>query len=314
MRANPGFDWILLTDDHTPYDFPANLTVKYYTLSELAARFQSCFDFPISLSSIRKICDYRPAFGDIFREELNGYDYWGYCDMDEFFGDLAAYLTPDYLSRYDKLFCYGHMTILRNSEQMRTLYRHPVPANFPLRPDYLYRDYREVYAGAPDGCVYEENGMLLLCESAGVRSCYDHLFADVIPYRSRFRSVNWDPRDNSSRAESPRDFVVLWDEGRVFLIGEEGGALVRREVLYAHLQKRPLSMRRFDPACRRFLIYPNRVHSLREGEDTSAAVRAALRRTNARALLHIDEGRRSLQGKAFLWRHRFRKYILRRPD
>ena len=63
-----------------------------------------CFDFAITLHTPYKLCDYKPAYGEIFAPELSGYDFWGYGDMDLVFGDLRAYFTEDKLRKYDKFY------------------------------------------------------------------------------------------------------------------------------------------------------------------------------------------------------------------
>ena len=81
------------------------------------------YSFEISLNSPYKLCDFRPAYGDIFQEELQDYDFWGYCDTDLIFGDICKYLTTNILKEYDKIFEYGHLTIFKNNNRMRNLYK-----------------------------------------------------------------------------------------------------------------------------------------------------------------------------------------------
>ena len=38
---------------------------------DLAKRIRDFFDFEVSLEQPYKLCDFRPAFGDIFAEELD---------------------------------------------------------------------------------------------------------------------------------------------------------------------------------------------------------------------------------------------------
>src|SRR5947207_1808436 len=33
-------------------------------------------------------CDFRPVYGDLFLDRYDGYDWWGWCDLDMLFGDL----------------------------------------------------------------------------------------------------------------------------------------------------------------------------------------------------------------------------------
>ena len=80
--ANETIDWILLTDDRTVYNYPNNVKVHYCTYDSIKERIQNNFDFPIVISKAWKLCDFRPAYGEIFSDELKTYDYWGHCDMD----------------------------------------------------------------------------------------------------------------------------------------------------------------------------------------------------------------------------------------
>lgn len=38
-------------------------------------RIQRIFDFPISLERPYKLCDYKPSYGEVFKDELAGYDF-----------------------------------------------------------------------------------------------------------------------------------------------------------------------------------------------------------------------------------------------
>lgn len=76
----------------------------------------------------RKICDYRPAFADIFSTLMDSADWWGWCDLDCVFGDFPAFLTPERLEEFDlitdhKKIVNGPFTIMRNTSEMRNLYR-----------------------------------------------------------------------------------------------------------------------------------------------------------------------------------------------
>src|SRR5690242_7186554 len=87
MAGNPDVEWLLLTDAPVP-DAPPNVTVRLCGFEDLAERFRSSFDFPISLEQPYKLCDFRPAFGQVFRSELAGCDFWGHCDLDLVFGQI----------------------------------------------------------------------------------------------------------------------------------------------------------------------------------------------------------------------------------
>ena len=120
---NTSIDFILFTDDVTKYDYPKNYKVVYTGFYELRERIQSLYDFTIALEQPNKICDFRPAFGEIFAEEFMGYDYWGHCDMDLLFGDIRKYVTDDLLEKYDKIGHHGHLTLFKNTPEINLLYR-----------------------------------------------------------------------------------------------------------------------------------------------------------------------------------------------
>ena len=87
MARNPDVHWLLFTDEPVP-DAPPNLDVRLGAFEGLAKRIQAHFDFEISLQRPYKLCDFRPAFGEIFAEELAGHDFWGHSDHDVIFGRL----------------------------------------------------------------------------------------------------------------------------------------------------------------------------------------------------------------------------------
>ena len=65
--------------------------------------------FHVSLDQSYKLCDFKPAYGFLFEEYLQGYQFWGHCDIDTIMGNLSKLLTDELLNQYDKLFCMGHM-------------------------------------------------------------------------------------------------------------------------------------------------------------------------------------------------------------
>ena len=124
--ANETIDWILLTDDRTEYNYPNNVKVHYCTYDSIKERIQNNFDFPIVISKPWKLCDFRPAYGEIFSDELKTYDYWGHCDMDLIFGDIRAFITDEILEKYDKIGFQGHSVIYRNTPEVNQRYRNQV--------------------------------------------------------------------------------------------------------------------------------------------------------------------------------------------
>ena len=107
MAHNPDVHWLLLTEAPVP-DAPPNVTVRLSKFTDLVARIQSHFDFEISLERPYKLCDFRPAFGEVFREELAGYDFWGHTDLDVVFGRIRDHLPPQAFDA-DKILIQGQL-------------------------------------------------------------------------------------------------------------------------------------------------------------------------------------------------------------
>lgn len=124
MAANPDVSWLLLTDRPAP-DAPRNVAVQMCTFDDLANRIRSHFDFEISLETPYKLCDFRPAFGEIFADELSGYDFWGHSDLEVIFGQIRQHL-PATAFESDKILFNGNFSLYRNTVETAGWYRHEV--------------------------------------------------------------------------------------------------------------------------------------------------------------------------------------------
>ncbi len=103
-KYNKTINFLLFIDDETKYDYPDNVKVIYTTFENIKNQIQSKFDFNISLKKPYKLCDYKPAYGYIFNEYLEKYDFWGHCDLDVIFGNLRKFLSEEILMQNDKIY------------------------------------------------------------------------------------------------------------------------------------------------------------------------------------------------------------------
>lgn len=127
---NEKFNWLILTDDLTEYDYPRNVLVHYTTFDDLKKIIRSKFDFEVSIERPYKLCDYKPTYGYVFEDHLKGFDYWGYCDTDMIFGDLDKFITPLLKKNYDKIFAFGHCTLYKNTPTINRLFMKPLNNKF----------------------------------------------------------------------------------------------------------------------------------------------------------------------------------------
>lgn len=127
-RYNADIDWIFYTDCGALDNCPDNVRVISMSFAEYCAKVSLRLDVPFSPERAYKLCDIRPAFGLIHQEDLAGYDFWGFGDIDLVYGDLRAYFTEERLRNNDLLSTHarrvsGHLCLIRNSERMRVAFR-----------------------------------------------------------------------------------------------------------------------------------------------------------------------------------------------
>lgn len=247
--ANPTINWIIFTDNQEHYDYPDNVKRIFMTFSQMQERVQRKFDFPVVLQKPYKLCDYKVAYGYLFEDELKGYDFWGYCDVDVLFGDLRGFLTEDILSTYDKLGHLGHLTLFRNTEENNRLFMSQIDRR---------ERYKEVFS-TPHICVFDEwdypsiNDIFL---QKNKRIVSLNAIADIYPNDSYFRVVSFDMQ-NRKQVFDRRNCLIRWENGHVFLMWKSNQIWQEEECLYVHLQKRNMI---YSPVKNknRFYIIPDR--------------------------------------------------------
>ncbi|MFD0933335.1 DUF6625 family protein [Psychroflexus salinarum] len=127
IKANPSIDWLCPTDCELPEDYPENLKFLKTTLPKLNQHVNQVVKANVPLTP-RKFCDLKPAYGNIFQEEVQSYDFWGFCDMDIIWGDIRKFMRPDILDKYDiissrKENISGHFNLFKNTAELKQLYK-----------------------------------------------------------------------------------------------------------------------------------------------------------------------------------------------
>jgi hypothetical protein len=127
IKANPTINWLCPTDCEFPKDYPENLKFLKTSLPKLNQYVNQVVNAEVPLTP-RKFCDLKPAYGEIFQEEIKNYDFWGFCDMDIIWGDIRKFMTPEILYNYDiissrKENISGHFNLFRNTSELNKLYK-----------------------------------------------------------------------------------------------------------------------------------------------------------------------------------------------
>jgi hypothetical protein len=149
-RYNPSVDFYLITDDTTySRSLPNNVKLINNTLEEISALATQKLGFLISISTGYKLCDFKPAYGLIFEDILNGYDFWGHCDIDIIFGDIREFITDELLQNHDLIsvrhdWLSGCFLLYKNTDKLNNLFLHS-------------RDYKKVLTSDRHYCFDETN-------------------------------------------------------------------------------------------------------------------------------------------------------------
>lgn len=205
---------------------------------------QTKFDFPIALTSPYKLCDFKPAYGYIFREFITDYTYWGHCDCDLVWGRLSPLYTLTNKG-YERIGIWGHLSLYKNTrevcEYFKTLYSKDVVS------------YQVVFSDSKSYSFDEFEGMNKLLTDNNKSVNEDRLFDDIVFYTTNFFTRR-KFMDYPIRHSTPCYFVY------------ERGKLTRRifiknkweedESLYVHLQKRKMKIETANTDC--YTIIPDR--------------------------------------------------------
>ena len=253
LRVNKAFDFFLFTDQPVEGEIPVNLKVIRLSFDDLRQRIEEKLSFRVRILHPYKLCDFKPAYGEIFDDYLAGYPYWGNCDMDVLFGNLGKFLTPELLAAYKKLFSRGHLTIYHNEPFVNSAYRSSKSI-----------DHKKILM-SPEVYLFDEwSGIHRIFEELQIGQYNAEIMGDIKVYSPRIECTN-------IRNYRPQLFV--WQKGDVSQYYIDGSGLVAKELAYVHFQKRKIRIE--DPAVftsASMIVNPETVVAW-EGEITTEAVK-----------------------------------------
>lgn len=222
VKANETFDFLLITDQQIIGELPGNLKVIRYALSEIKQLIRQNLGINPSFNRSYKLCDYRPAFGELFTAEISGYQYWGYCDLDLMFGRLSDFVTPEILDGYHKIFNRGHFSLYKNEAYINSLYRSSKTI-----------DARTILE-SPECYIFDEwHGIHEIFNEFKLKQYHRECIADIRPNTARFTSSNL---QNYSKQ------LFVWQEGFVKQYFLADNKVCSTELAYIHFQKRKINI------------------------------------------------------------------------
>jgi hypothetical protein len=126
-RANSDIDWFLIGDDAPPENRARNLHHLQTSFEEYRDLISDRLKTRVPLEEPYKLCDLRPSLPFVHSDQLSGYDFVGFGDLDVVYGDIRSFYDADALDRYDLLSAHpdrlsGHFALMRNTPEMVTAF------------------------------------------------------------------------------------------------------------------------------------------------------------------------------------------------
>lgn len=147
---NPTIDFIIITSnkDEIP-NKPTNVKIVCMAIDEIQNLASKKFGFNVDIHYPYKLCDLKPAYGFLFSEIIQEYDFWGHGDIDVIYGNIRSFVTHELLEAFDIIsprpdWVPGCFLLFKNTQKMNTLFMQS-------------KDYRKVFTSGQHFCFDETN-------------------------------------------------------------------------------------------------------------------------------------------------------------
>lgn len=126
-RENPSVQWFIISDCDEPQDLPCNVAIVRRSFEEYRADIQARLGIACHWDKPYKLCDMKPAMAYLHPDLVEGFDFWGFGDLDVIYGDIRAIYTVDVL-RNDLISSHetitaGHLTLVRNADRLNASFK-----------------------------------------------------------------------------------------------------------------------------------------------------------------------------------------------
>jgi hypothetical protein len=238
-QYNSNIDFIIFTNSiDTSLDLPANIKIISYPLKQFKADATKALDFEVAIDSGYKFCDFKPAYGYIFENYIQNYDFWGYCDIDVIFGNIRTFMTNKILQKYDIIsarhdYLTGCFTLYRNNKFMRELFKQS-------------KDYRKVFTD-PRNFFFDETNFAFKAFEKGLH--YSQIPTEVESMTHVVRRLQ---EENNLKAYFEFQIVegfagnMLWNKGQL-IYRKEYEALLYHLVHFKRKYSEPVDLQRIIP-------------------------------------------------------------------
>lgn len=217
-KYNPSIDFIIITNNTNPIpNKPENVKIVFKNPDEIRNAASEKLGFTVNLEYPYKLCDFKPAYGFIFPEIIEGYDFWGHGDIDMVYGNIRDFMTEELLDNHDVVssrhdFITGTFCLYRNAEITNTLFMQS-------------RDYKVVFSRPEHFCFDECNFLFYELQSGD----------SIFDFPDRIQSMTYVVKkaEEEGKIRPFFDFIIVeglslngeikWDNGKVIYKNEFEG-------------------------------------------------------------------------------------------
>jgi hypothetical protein len=123
-RWNPDVHWRIHTDCGRPENRSPNVEIVAAGFDEYKAFARERLGVAFDPADPYKLCDLRPALGFLHEEDIRGYPFFGYGDLDVIYGKISDFYGPERLAGFDVISTHperlsGHFAVFRNTPGLR---------------------------------------------------------------------------------------------------------------------------------------------------------------------------------------------------
>lgn len=256
VKHNTTINFLCFSDinpEELEYEIPDNFCIIHMDFEEFNKKLEDALQIQYNMEKVYKICDFRPFFGIIFRDELNGYDYWGFHDFDMIFGNLRNFLTDDLLNAYDRIFVNGHLSLFKNCERINSI----------CMEGSSKQTLKDVISTKETIAYDEMSGMRLAFAERGLSQYINrNVWADIV---ESIPTVV-----NNNMFNRPGQFY-MWEDGLLWwCIRKNGQAVKLRELIYVHFQKRKMQCDEIMQGMPFYIYGKNISHIIPSGDITTS--------------------------------------------
>lgn len=253
IKINLEFDFLIITDQSINEESENLHVIKYESLNDFIKFASLRLEYDIKIDTPFKSADLRPAYLDIFCDEIEriyvkkykkqgSFDFCGYLDMDMILGKLNNFINDDILDNCDMFQTWGHFSLIRNNNQLRKLY---------MKKYKNYDFFKSL--SLPENCMLEEGPFVLQVNNEGLRiDSKVSRIADIKRNSFKFK-IDGNNYENQ---------FFCYKNGKIIQHYIENNRVKENEFMYIHFMKRVIYP--FDISCNNYILTENGFFNLFE--------------------------------------------------